>query len=111
MNHSEYITHFRSICEEEEFREKYPTIAGRMEEICQLIQTVVQEISEDNAFLSIGKLQGYDAQLQILLELKDELLEEQVVRIAENDCKTFAKEQFGYNQNEEAPVSLYMLAQ
>ncbi|WP_438763674.1 DUF7006 family protein [Enterococcus sp. AZ194] len=111
MHHSDYVGHFKTICEDAHFQEKYPKISKRMKEICTSIQTIIREIAEQNAFWSIGKLQGYDAQLQIILELKDELAEEKVLEIADDGYGTFAKEQFGYKLNEKAPVSLYMLAQ
>ncbi|KAF1297828.1 hypothetical protein BAU15_07950 [Enterococcus sp. JM4C] len=110
INHSDYIHHFEAIYKEEHFQQKYPKIAGRMQEICTSIETIIQEISEQNALWSIGKLQGYDAQLQIILDLKGILAEEKVMEIAESGYKTFAKEQFGYKLNEKAPVSLFQMA-
>ncbi|MGM0125863.1 hypothetical protein IGI37_003264 [Enterococcus sp. AZ194] len=111
LTHSDYLKHFKMIYEDDHFQQRYPKLSKKIDEICESIEVTIQEVASHNMFWSIGKLQGYDARLQILLELKGKLAEEKVIEIAEMSYETYAKEQFGYKLNEETPISIYMIAQ
>ncbi|BAO08606.1 MULTISPECIES: DUF7006 family protein [Enterococcus] len=108
VNNQEYFSyysfHFKEIKENIE--------QEKLEEYCERTLTefgqLIESISKDNFWEVLPKILGLDAKMNLVSELSrfDDFSADEIIRITENDYKTYFKELCGYDLSIEKKNSI-----
>lgn len=109
-NAEAYFEYFDKKCVELGKYERNYKVVEEIKKICGEMLEVINAITPDTFFNSVSKILGYDARLQILIEMANEfpmLSSEQVIELSRKEYKSYSKELCGYFLKDVVPHSLY----
>ncbi|RBR95431.1 hypothetical protein EB58_00116 [Enterococcus faecalis] len=108
---NDYFDFFQQNYLSRNFKKEYPFIYSEIKEHYFNIKKLISTINEENFFLNLSKILGYDAQLQLIIELLslniEGLTEIEIIEISKSDYKIFIKDMCGISINEKPPHSLF----
>ncbi len=109
-NSEVYFEYFEKKCQELAKYERNYKVVKEIRNICEEMLEVIDKITPDTFFESTSKILGYDARLQILIEMVKEfptLSNEKIIELSRRDYKSYSKELCGYCLRDVVPHSLY----
>lgn len=82
---------------------------GYINNLIDELEKLIEQISKDNFWEYLPKIIGIDAKLCLVNELieLDDFSDEEIIRLIENDYKTYFKELSGHTLTEETKPSLF----
>ncbi|MBO1117025.1 DUF7006 family protein [Enterococcus hirae] len=101
MNKENYFGFYEKICNDNELSKQYPLVVKEIQNICQIINSKIEEINSDNFFELHAEILGYDSRLQIILSLLPKssterlsysLTEKEIIDFSQKDYKYFFNE-------------------
>jgi hypothetical protein len=105
-----YFDYFEKKCDELAKYEQNYRVVEEIHKVREEMLEVIDAITPDTFFYSVSKVLGYDARLQILIEMVNDfptLSNEQIVELSRRDYKSYSKELCGYCLRDKVPHSLY----
>jgi len=113
LDEQTYFRYFERQYANPVFKENYPLISKRMKDLCDKMKKTIYKSSPMCFFEVHAEILGLDAQLQIILSLKDlidtnsEISEEMIIQCAKKDYPLFIRELCEYSSNDFLEHSLY----
>ncbi|MBO1135009.1 DUF7006 family protein [Enterococcus hirae] len=101
LNKENYFGFYEKICNDNELSKQYPLVVKEIQNICQIINSKIEEINSDNFFELHAEILGYDSRLQIILSLLPKssterlsysLTEKEIIDFSQKDYKYFFNE-------------------
>lgn len=112
-NAEAYFDYFEKKCDKLAKCEQNYRVVEEIKMILEEMSEVIAAITPDTFFYSISKILGYDARLQILIEMVNDfpaLSNEQIIELSRREYKSYSKELCGYCLRDVVPHSLYFSA-
>lgn len=111
-NSDDYFVFFETKIMDFKKKQTYPKVVLKMEKICRELRTKIDCISAETFFTDISEILGYDAQLQIILQLTEQVdnisfTDEEILEITKTDYIGYFKELCGYRLEEKPSHSLH----
>lgn len=101
LNKVDYFGFYEKVCNDKVLSKQYPLVVKEIQNICQIINSKIEEINSDNFFELHAEILGYDARLQIILSLLPKsnaeklsysLTEKEIIDLSQKDYKYFFNE-------------------
>ena len=103
-----YLKSFEKQLAKSKTKREAPKLYSYMQEQFEQLDRLLREISEDTFWETMPLVLGIDAKLSLLTEVMhlDLLTEEELIRVTEQDYRTYYKELCGYDLSMTPPHSL-----
>ena len=104
-NSEDYFNYFEQEQKILESEHCFPKVILEIKSICERLKDKINKINGYSFFTDISEILGYDARLQILIQLCEageeaNLTEDEIITISRTDYPSFVKELCGYHTNE-----------
>lgn len=111
----EYLDYFISQTEQPFFNEHYPKLKKKIHQNCIALRSAIESIDQNNFFDQVALINHLEAEILIIFEFSEPrewdilsmFTEEEVLKIAMHDCKTYFKEKCGLTLINATPHSLH----
>lgn len=102
----EYIDYFKQALEKK--TKEQPLLADYVKKQCDHLNQLTNNLSAESFWQVLPELLGIDAKLNLMLELikYEEFSTEEILRIIENDYRSYFKELCGYDLRAQTPPSI-----
>lgn len=115
---SDYLDFFIRKADDNFFSLRYPKMKIRILQNCYKLKKLIEDINEKNFFHHMSHINCLESEIWILLEFSElaELYnyplytEEELLDIAQGDCKIYFKEKCGMNLLNPTPHSIHFTA-
>ncbi|EOB3457205.1 hypothetical protein ACIJDO_002382 [Enterococcus hirae] len=101
LNKENYFGFYEKIYNDKELSKQYPLVVKEIQNICQIINSKIEEINSDNFFEVHAEILGYDSRLQIILSLLPKSSTEKLsYSLTEKEIIDFSQKDYRYFFNE-----------
>ncbi|MGM7317102.1 hypothetical protein ABRY77_16045 [Enterococcus casseliflavus] len=102
----EYIAYFRQVLEKK--TQEQPVIEEYVKKQCGRLDQLMTQLSPETFWQVFPELLGIDAKLNLLVELIkfEDFSADELLRIVENDYRSYFKELCGYDLRTQTPPSM-----
>ena len=113
----DYLDYFIEHTDQPFFNTDYPKLKEKVHQNCLAIQSTIQEINRDNFFDHLALIHHLEAEILIIFEFsvlrESDILnyftEDEILKTATQDWKTYLKERCGMTLANPTPHSLHFL--
>lgn len=113
----DYLDYFIEHTDQPFFNTDYPKLKEKVHQNCVALQTTIQEINHENFFDHIALINHLEAEISIIFEFSEPketnilwyFSEEDILKAATHDWKTYLKERCGMTLANPTPHSLHFL--
>lgn len=113
----DYLDYFIEQTDQPFFNTNYPKLKEKVHQNCLAIQSTIQEINRDNFFDHLAFIHHLEAEILIIFEFsvprESDILryftEDEILKTATHDWKTYLKERCGMTLANPTPHSLHFL--